>query len=300
MKRKILFVINPIAGTRSKNNLQQYLIQRGKAAGVEFSFANSNSQGDYTELYNTIKTQDITDVVICGGDGTVSAIGSALLGMHINIGIIAVGSGNGLARAAGIPLKPSKALEIILAGHTTHVDCFYINNQFSCMLSGIGFDAQIAHNFAQKNRRGLLTYTQQSLLHFFKAKPYQFELELNGFTFSTEAFFISVANSNQFGNNFTIAPKASLTDGLLDIVIVQKMHKASLPFAILKQVRGNNTLQELADTISKNTVVYFQAPAIKIKNIQAAPLHIDGDPKATSKVFDINVIPKAMRLLMPN
>jgi diacylglycerol kinase family enzyme len=112
-----------------------------------------------------------------------------------------------------------------------------VNEEFSCMLSGIGFDAKVAHDFANKTSRGLITYTQQSIVNFFKAHPYQFEVSVDGFSFFTEAFFISVANANQFGNNFTIAPKASLSDGMLDVVIVQKMHKAKLPFAILKTIK---------------------------------------------------------------
>jgi len=299
MKRKIVYVVNPIAGTRPKNDLQRYLEKRTTAAGIEHATIVSQTNGNYSELQAAIANDRFTDVVVCGGDGTLSAIAAALMGININIGIIPVGSGNGLARAACIPMKPSKALDIIFAGHTAEVDGFYINRQFSCMLSGLGFDAQIAHNFAKNSRRGLITYTRESLLHFFKAKPYQFEIQIADFSFFTDAFFISIANSNQFGNNFTIAPKASLTDGLLDIVIVQKMSKARLPFAILKQVRGNNTLQELVDTISKRNVVYFQVPEIKIRNIQFAPLHIDGDPRDTADTFNIQIVPKAMRLLMP-
>ncbi|HAI85267.1 MAG TPA: diacylglycerol kinase, partial [Chitinophagaceae bacterium] len=99
----------------------------------------------------------------------------------------------------------------------------------------------------QKSTRGLLTYAQQSIVALFKAQPYQFKVSLPEFEFFTDAYFISVANSNQFGNNFTIAPKASLSDGLLDIVVVQKMSKMKLPFAILRQIRGNNKLQALVD-----------------------------------------------------
>ena len=105
--------------------------------------------------------------------------------------------------------------------------------------------------------RGLLTYTQQSIVNYFKAQPYQFEVALDGFSFFTDAYFISIANSNQFGNNVTIAPEASLHDGMLDIVIVQKMHKARLPFAVLRQIRGNNKLQQLVEDMSKKNIIYF-------------------------------------------
>lgn len=165
------------------------------------------------------------------------------------------------------------------------------------MLSGIGFDAQVAQDFSTKASRGLLTYTQQSIANYFKAHPYQFEVKVNGFSFFTEAFFISIANGNQFGNNVTIAPQANLNDGLLDIVIVQKMNKAKLPFAVLKQIRGNNKLQELVEDIGRKNVLYFQTPSLSIKNLKLAPLHIDGEPTETSGEFEISIMKDCFNLI---
>jgi YegS/Rv2252/BmrU family lipid kinase len=243
--------------------------------------------------------EHITDVVMIGGDGTVNQVTGALCHLPLRFGIIPVGSGNGLARAAGIPVKPQQALALIFAGRSQKIDAFRINDHYSCMLSGIGFDAQVAHDFASKSTRGLMMYTQQSILNYFKAHPYQFEVVLDNFSFFTDAFFISIANSNQFGNNFTIAPQASLQDGLLDIVIVQKMNKAKLPFAILRQISGNNKLQQLVEDMGKKNILYFQTPSITIRNLKHAPLHIDGEPKDTSDEFKIEIVKDCFELIQP-
>ena len=145
----------------------------------------------------------------------------------------------------------------------------------------------------------MVTYVQQSLLHFFKATTYKFEIITNDFSFFTDAYFISIANSNQFGNNVTIAPKAKLNDGLLDIVIVQKMHKAKLPFAVLKQVRGYNKLNSVTEKNMERSVLYFQTEKLTIKNLKLAPLHIDGDPYQTAGIFNIEVIKDSFELLQP-
>jgi diacylglycerol kinase family enzyme len=221
----------------------------------------------------------------------------ALKHMPVQFGIIPTGSGNGLSNAAGIPRNVKSALELIFEGSSKPTDAFTINGQFSCMLSGLGFDAQVAHDFATKASRGLLTYTQQSILHFFKAQPYQFEIRMDNFSFFTDAFFISIANSNQFGNNFTIAPEAKLDDGLLDVVVVQKMSKAALPFAVLKQIKGNNKLQQLVNDAQQKNVLYFQTAALSIGNAKHAPLHIDGEPKETATHFDIAILPKCFHLI---
>ena len=282
-KRKLMYLVNPLSGTVKKGPLLFSIKTVTENKGIAYEIAETNAAGNYFLLKEKIIDEQFTDVVIIGGDGTIRYVIDAFRNVpNLSFGIIPIGSGNGLARAANIPSKPLQALQLIFSGTATYVDAFTINNHFSCMLSGIGFDAKVAHDFAEKTTRGLFTYTQQSLLNYFKAHPYQFEIIIDDFSFFTEAYFISIANSNQFGNNVTIAPQASLTDGLLDIVIVQKMNKARLPFALLKQIRGNNKLQQIVDDMSKNNVLYFQTPAIAIRNLKQAPFHIDGDPIETS------------------
>jgi diacylglycerol kinase family enzyme len=167
------------------------------------------------------------------------------------------------------------------------------------MLCGIGFDAQVAHDFALDKRRGFATYVKQSIRNFVKASSYTFDITIKGKTFSTEAFFISIANSNQFGNNFTIAPKASLDDGLLDIIIVKKMNKARLLWAVLQQIRSGKVVHSEEKNFQKKDVLYFQTDKLVISNPLLAPLHIDGEPAATDIEFTIKILPSAFRLIRP-
>lgn len=297
--RKFAFLINPIAGTREKTAAKNIIVEKTKARGIPFEILATNAKGDYSDLRKKIAKEKITDIVVIGGDGTISAVAGDLLDVDVNFGIIPFGSGNGLALAAKIPVNTTKALDIVFDGKASRVDGFFINKSFSCMLCGIGFDAQVAHDFSKAARRGLQTYIKISAINFFKAKPFSFCIESKEVTINTEAFFVCVANSNQFGNNFTIAPQASLKDGLLDIVIVKKMNKFMLPFSVLSQVTGINALQHLNDYVDKKNILYFQTNALVINNEDEAPLHIDGDPKSTSSRFEIKVKPKAFKLLQP-
>lgn len=299
IRRKIVYLVNPVSGTGKKEMLEKLIQKKTREQSIEFELHQSNIYGDYDYLKDKIEREEITDIVIAGGDGTVNRVVSALQETGVNFGIIPVGSGNGLAFCAGIPRNPVKALDIIFKGNHSYIDAFTINNKFSCMLSGLGFDAQVAHDFANNASRGLLTYTQQSLYQYFKAHPYLFQIVLENFSFYTDAFFISIANSNQFGNNFTIAPKASLADGLLDIVVVQKMNKAKLPFAILKQIRGNNHLQQLVEDMAEKNILYFQTPALTIRNLKHAPFHIDGEPAETEEEYKIQLIRRCFKLYQP-
>jgi diacylglycerol kinase (ATP) len=299
IERKLLFLVNPISGTRTKEKLIAFLTQKLDAAQISFEIEYTNATGNYTLLQEEVVSKRITDIVIVGGDGSVNQVVQAFASLPIRFGILPVGSGNGLARAAGIPTKIKKALQVIIDGHTMPVDAFTINDKFSCMLSGLGFDAQVAHNFARKAKRGLFNYTKESLLQFFKAQPYGFEMKLPDFSFFTDAFLISVANSNQFGNNVTIAPEAKLNDGLLDVIVVQKMHKVKLPYAILKQLSGNNKMEQLVEDMEHKNILYFQTPSLEISNPKLAPLHIDGEAVATAQSLSIKVLPNYFTLFVP-
>ena len=299
MYQKFIYFINPISGTGNRGLLLEIIKTKTTEKNIPFEILHTNAEGNYGFLKEKIAAENITDVIVCGGDGTVNQIVKVLLGVTVNIGILPMGSGNGLAFAAKIPSRIHKALENIFAGNAVYVDSFYINQKFSCMLCGLGFDAQVAHDFAKQKKRGLATYIKQSTKNFFKARHYNFELILDGKSISSEAFFISIANSNQFGNNFTIAPQASLHDGLLDIVVVNKMSKLRMIWTILKQIRNGQVRLYEDKKYHRNDIHYFQTKKLTIKNPQLAPLHIDGDPAETDAAFEIEIIEKAFKLLIP-
>ncbi len=299
MKRKFIYFINPISGTGDKTLLPEIIKKITAKNEISFEILHTNATGEYNYLKEKITTEKITDIIVCGGDGTVNQIANALQGVNVNIGIIPMGSGNGLAYAAKIPKRIDKAMEIIFAGKTEYIDSFYINKKFSCMMSGLGFDAQVAHDFAKQQKRGLLTYIKLSTKNFLLAKTYPFELNIDGKAIHTDAFFISIANSNQFGNNFTIAPQASLHDGLLDIIVVNKMSKLRMTFAILKQLHSGKVRLYEDKKYHRNEIHYFQTKKLTIKNPQLAPLHIDGEPVETAAILEIEIIEKAFKLLMP-
>jgi diacylglycerol kinase family enzyme len=203
-----------------------------------------------------------------------------------------------LALAAKIPVQRKPAIANIFSGHGKLIDGFKVNEKFACMLCGIGFDAKVAHDFANQPRRGLRTYIKEVLKNFISAKTYSFELQVKNKKFKTEAYFISVANSNQFGNKVTIAPKASLTDGLLDVVIVTKQNKFSFLLQTLRQLIGWNQLQT-EEIHEDKSVIYFQTERIFIKNSAQAPIHIDGEPCNMVSEINIQVVPKCFKLIQP-
>lgn len=299
MKRKLLYIVNPISGTKSKSSLKEIIKAKTVAAGFEFSIYPSVESGDYSFLFPIIKEQNFTDVIIAGGDGTINQVVNSLRKLKIQFGIIPCGSGNGLAFSAGIPKNPEKALKIIFKGESEWCDAFFINETFACMLVGLGLDAQVAHDFANDPKRGLATYIKKTIANFFTAKTYPIVLTTNGKQIKTDALFVSIANSNQFGNHFTIAPKASLNDGLLDIVVMAKQNKLVALLQAFRQVGGYNKLQRVEVIDEKASMLYFQTAEIKIQNPQMAPMHIDGDPVETAGKLNVQILKDSFRLIYP-
>jgi YegS/Rv2252/BmrU family lipid kinase len=296
MQRRFIFLINPRSGTQKADALLQLIKKRCDDAGFYFEIEHTRANGDYSQLCIKITHEAFTDIIICGGDGTISAVAACVRELNINIGIIPRGSGNGLALAAGISKDPNKALDIIFQNNPSAVDAFIINNQFSCMLSGIGFDAKVAHDFDGQQKRGFWKYAQLTLKNLFHIKTYPFSIVAKEHNLQTNAYFISIANSNQFGNRFTIAPKASLQDGKLDIVIIQKSNFFLLLVRVLWHIRFGTFTENFQ---KRNGIVYFQTAALQIENPSLAPFHVDGDGKATAAKFDVEIIPAAYRLLIP-
>lgn len=299
MQRKILYLVNPISGTGSKSKLRETIGVLTQKAGIDFEIADTDKEGEYKFLRDKIMRDAITDVVIAGGDGTINQVVGAIQGMQVRVGIIPTGSGNGLAYAAGIPSGTVKALRLIFKGHAQPCDGFMVKNKFGCMLAGLGYDAQVASDFQWQQKRGLITYIRLCWKNFWKAPGYTIALQFGGRLIEKEVLFVSIANSNQFGNRVTIAPKASLNDGLLDIVVVLKKNSFTTALCLLRQIAAGKIKPIETLDNEKAGILYFQTAEMYIDNPQQAPLHVDGEPISNYTSVLVRVIPDAFQLIRP-
>jgi diacylglycerol kinase (ATP) len=294
--RHFIVFINPISGTKNKEQTISIIENKLTQAGFAYEILPTELSGDYTFLKEKIATQNITDIIICGGDGTVNQVGAYLTNEDVHVGIIPMGSGNGLAFTAGIPKAPQKAMDVILHGTASYIDAFWVNKQFACHNFGVGFDARIAHEFAAGKNRGPFNYLKLTAKNFFKAKPHAFTIRVDDTILEVKAFFVAVLNSNQFGNSLTIAPKATLNDGLLDVVVVKKESKLSLFLKLILQLKTGKVVSVSED---RRTFHYFQTKSIRIFNPEMELVHIDGEPVKAMQEITIKVIEKAFKLIQP-
>jgi diacylglycerol kinase (ATP) len=159
-------------------------------------------------------------IAAVGGDGTVNEVGRALVHSEAVLAIIPVGSGNGLARHLGIPVGLKKGIKALNHAYPIVIDTGKINDKIFLGVAGIGFDAHIAHKFALFGKRGFFSYCQVASREFSLYAPQSYFITIDGKQITKKAFILTFANSSQYGNNFLIAPKARVSDGYLDLVII--------------------------------------------------------------------------------
>lgn len=284
---------NPISGGGRASRLASWAMKRLSEQGLEGILMETDALGNYEKAVRKIKELGISDVLIVGGDGTANAVIGALRGMEVCFGILPAGSGNGLAFGAGISANRKKALALVLAGNSQLLDAFEVNGKFGCMVYGAGLDGEVAFHFAKGKRRGLYGYLGLVLSSFLKAKKYSFELGCSEFSDRVSAYFISMANSNQYGNHFQVAPRASLCDGKLDVVVAASSNKWSL----LGDMFRHLLLRRVAHTPDKRRgVIYFQTSSLRLRNEDLAHCHLDGEVAGSPMDIDLRVIPSAFRM----
>lgn len=286
--KKIAFVINPNAGVKKKINVIEF-IKDNFPKTIDYDLIVWKNANDFDSVKQQIITGKYTIVVACGGDGTVNMVAATVAHTNMAMAILPLGSGNGLARSNGIPLKLKEALKVIGNARIKQIDGALINGiPFFCT-AGVGFDALIADKFATSTKRGFVTYIKTSVREFFSYKPNDYKITVDGNVVNTKAFLITVANAGQWGNDVYISPEASLNDGILHVSILK-------PFVMLSIVSiGIKLFMKKIHTSAH--LLSLNGKRIEIEFSGNLPVHYDGEPLAVENNITIEVRPDALKIV---
>ena len=290
-KKRMIFVVNPISGTQSKKAILKWIDERIDRSIYDYSIVKTEYAGHATQIAAAAVKEQVDVVVAIGGDGTINEIARSLVHSNTALGIVPCGSGNGLARHLRIPMEPKAAIDIINKGNRLCIDYGKINNiPFFCTC-GVGFDAFVSLKFADAGKRGLLTYLENTLHESLTYQPDTYEIENEEGSVKYKAFLIACGNASQYGNNAYIAPHASLTDGLMDVTILE-------PFTVLDV--PSLSFQLFNKTIDQNSrIKTMRAKKIKIHRAHDGVLHFDGDPLMAGKELEVEIIPGGLHVIAP-
>ncbi|RYU89472.1 diacylglycerol kinase family lipid kinase [Mucilaginibacter terrigena] len=290
MKRKALFIINPVSGGKKKDGVPELVEKYLDPTVFEYDIEFTTGIFHAHDLARAA-VGEYEVIVAVGGDGTVNEVASAIAGTDTVLGIMPYGSGNGLARFLGIPMDAAEALKTMNFGRTISIDAGKMNGQWFFNMAGMGFDAHISHVFANgSEKRGFVSYFKSSIKEISNYQSKTYHVEIDGVPYDREAFMLSMANSSQYGNNAHVSPHASVQDGMLDVCIIK-------PFPLWRfPEMGLRMFTKSAD--SSKYVEIIKGKNIHITRQQEGPIHLDGEPQVAGTDIKIEVVPGALNVIV--
>ena len=285
----IRFILNPVSG--GKQAPADYLVKCVRANFPQAELCLTKRAGHATELAAQAVAENFDAVVAMGGDGTINEVARALVGTNTALGVIARGSGNGFAREIGMHLTPEAALLQLQRAKTLACDVGYANGELFLNVAGVGIEAEVAWKFKEYGTRGMWPYFVIGTQTILSYQPKILDVTFDGQQEILQPLTLVFANGKQYGSNFKIAPEASLQDGLLDMVTVRNISKWKLALAAPYFFTDKQRPFHVTDTRTVKKAVILHAGEILY--------HIDGEPRKTTNKLEIELKPKALRVLVP-
>ncbi len=290
-KRKILALINPISGTLNKDSLPKAIDKIIDYEKFEIEIKYTEHANHAYELSKEAAANGYYGVLAIGGDGTVNEVASALCDTETALGIIPLGSGNGLARHLRIPLNIDKAISIINENHIENFDyCTANDRKFFCTC-GLGFDAQVSSTFAKRGKRGPVGYFQSAISEYIKYRSQTYKITSSNGIITEKAFIIACGNASQYGNNAYITPNADMQDGEIDVTVMLPI----TPFdtAMLGLLLFSKHIDQDVNIIS------FRTADLSIERESEGIMHLDGEPVNMPKTIEIKCHKGGLKIFVP-
>ena len=286
--KSLLFIVNKYSGPHYHPRVEREIIDTCANHQIECRIEFTKKRGHATELArNGIGNFDA--ILAVGGDGTVNEVARALVNTSNLMGIIPIGSGNGLARHLKIPMGVAKAVKTFLTGRRISMDTFRVNSTLAVNVSGIGFDGHIAHVFGENHKRGLYEYARLVIREYFNY--FEFTWLWNETSQYHSSLIVALANSSQYGNNAFIAPGASINDGKLNISVVKKIPLNRILSSLYRLFKR---------TLKPNDLFrFYESSGLSISSESPLPYHVDGEPCGLANNFTIQLFPGSLEIMIP-
>lgn len=291
-KQRVVFIVNPVSGNRPRvKRLLPNLIRRHlDQSKFTYEIRHTDHAGHAREIAHQLVTSKTVDaIVVAGGDGSVNEVLPELLHSNIVLGILPLGSGNGLARHLKFPMRMSRAIQRVNRYQVDTIDVGQVGDEHFVSNAGLGFDAYVAKQFERVETRGFWSYAWHTLKGAARYPGFQYKVCANENSHEGKAFLMTICNSNQYGYNVKMAPEASLQDGLLDVYIAKDFARWKAPFLVLAVLLNLHR--------NLKTFQHFRAKQLEIETPEKVHLHLDGDPYGKQKRLEVTLLPRALKII---
>lgn len=291
MKKKVVFIVNPFSGTSAKVSTPDLIKSNLDKSKFDYEIKFTEYAGHAIELAEEAKKAEIDFVVAVGGDGSVNEVAKSLVNSKSTLGILPGGSGNGFAMHLGLGRNTEKAIEYINTGRIIKVDTCKVNDRFFTNVAGLGFDARIAYLTKQNSKRGFLPYFLTSLKESRKFKPTTLIIDIDGKKIEGVYAAAVIANASMYGYYFSIAPEASLQDGVLDIMLIKDSPIYKYFLSSYRFLNRSLHKSEITETFrGKNIKIYLQDKEY---------IHVDGEGYMSETQLNFEINPMSLNVIVP-
>ena len=288
-EEKILFVVNPVAGGRDKNLFWTSLEQALGIHPFDHLAYTTTGENDVQELRHLLAAHPFTRVIAVGGDGTVKMVAEQLVHLPIALGIIPMGSANGMARELGLPSHPKDALKIALGPHTTYIDTIHLQGHGLCIhLCDLGLNASLVAQYAKEGFRGMWGYGRLFFKTVWHRNRFRIYLSGDNLRYKRSVYMLMMANARMFGTGAVINPSGSLRDGRFEVIMMKDFRWWDLPRLFFPHRKQHLEREEVVSvqsvTLSCNRPVHSQ---------------VDGEYKGKIQRLKASVVARSLRVLVP-
>lgn len=287
--KHLLFVIH---GARAELPAVRRLIDVARGAGHTVTPRITWARGDAAHFALEGARDAVDTVVALGGDGTVNETLNGLSRHDVPLGIIPLGTANDFARQTGIPLDPDAALDLILREEPVRIDTAELNGRrfLNVSTAGIGAEATAETPAESKEALGALAYAITGVRKLVELEPIAARFTAPGLDLETNFLVLAVGNGRSTGGGTLLTPRASLTDGLLDVCIVEPRPRREFARLALRFRKGQH--------LGRKGVHYLQLPSLRVAASRPITVNVDGEPRE-AMTLDYHVRPGDLRVHMP-
>jgi YegS/Rv2252/BmrU family lipid kinase len=285
---KILFVLNPVAGGRSKAQWEETIHEYFKELPHKCEVYHTVGENDKESVKHWINTYKPDRVVAVGGDGTLKLVAEVTLGKNIPIGILPAGSANGMARELALPTDLEECLDIILNGNIVNIDIIRINDGDICLhLSDIGMNAQLVKYFEENGWRGKLGYARGVFRVLWNRKLLNLKIYTDEEVIERGAFMVVLANARMYGTGAMINPDGDLKDGKFEVIVIRRI---SFRETLKILLRNRNFNPEKIETL--------KAKSVEIYVRHRAFFQVDGEYKGKTKAIKAKIEKQVLPIML--
>lgn len=287
-----MFVINRKSGSSDNLDLEGLLEKSLDGSSIHYEIYFLSGDNDSRNILDSIKRINPDMICAAGGDGTINLVASLIMNKPVALGIIPIGSANGLATELGIPKDPAEAVNLILNGSARPMDVVEINgDQISLHLSDVGFNARIVSEFEKEGKRGFAGYVKHFLRELARPrKSFKCEISIESRLYTHRSYMTVIANASRYRTGANLNPTGKIDDGIFEIVVFKPYHRWMWR-SIFGAFTGTMHRQPNVET--------YECKSARISIKPPQELQVDGESQGITSQFTVGIRKHAVQIILP-